>query len=87
LESFVRKTKSIMEELNEISRERDRDNVLETRAQHVIQSAINLLEQIERHYDEQTAKDLSNRLLNSIRGKDSSKFSRGVQKVKKNKDS
>lgn len=83
----MRKTKSIMEELQEISKERDRDNVLESRAQHVIQSAINLLEQIDRHYDEQTAKDLNNRLLNSIRGRDSSKFSRGVQKVKKNKDS
>lgn len=83
----MRKTRSIMEELQEISKERDRDNVLESRAQHVIQSAINLLEQIDRHYDKQTAKDLNNRLLNSIRGRDSSKFSRGVQKVKKNKDS
>lgn len=79
----MRKTTSILEELNQISVDRDRNHVVENRGQHVINSAINLIEQIEKYYDEDTAKDLTNRLINSIRGKDSTKFSRGVKKAVK----
>jgi hypothetical protein len=77
----VRRSRSILEELNSISIDRDRNHVIENRAEHIINSAINLLEQIDRYYDDETAKDLSNRLINSIRGKDSTKFSRGIKKV------
>ena len=77
------KSRSILEELNQISVDRDRSLVVENRGEHIIKSAINLIEQIEKHYDEQTAKDLTNRLINSIRGKDSSKFSRGIRKASK----
>lgn len=75
------KRRSILEELNQISAVRDRNHVVENRAEHVILSAINLIEQIEQNYDEETARDLTNRLVNSIRGKDSSKFSRGIKKI------
>jgi hypothetical protein len=84
LRNIMRKTRSIIEELNQISIDRDRNHVVENRAEHVINSAINLIEQIERFYDSETAKDLSNRMINSIRSKDSSKFSRGIKKVIKN---
>lgn len=77
----MRKTTSILEELNQISVDRDRNHVVENRGEHVIKSAINLIEQIERHYDTDTAKDLTNRLINSIRGRDSAKFSRGIKKA------
>jgi len=76
----VKKARSILEELNQISVDRDRNHVVSNRGEHVINSAINLIEQIETHYDEQTAKDLTNRLINSIRGKDANKFSRGIKK-------
>lgn len=79
----MRKSRSILEELNQISVDRDRSLVVENRGEHIINSAINLIEQIEKHYDEQTAKDLTNRLINSIRGRDSTKFSRGVRKAGK----
>ena len=55
--------------------------MVSNRAEHVINSAINLIEQIEEHYDESTAKDLKNRLVNSIKGKDVKKFSRGITKL------
>jgi len=77
----VRKTRSILEELNQISIDRDRDHIVENRGDHVINSAIHLIEQIEAYYDEDTAKDLSNRLINSIKGRDPAKFSRGIKKV------
>ena len=75
------KYRSIIEELNQISIDRDRNHIVENRGEHVIRSAINLIEQIERYYDAETAKDLSNRLINSIKGKDSTKFSRGIKKI------
>ena len=76
-----KRSRSILEELNQISVDRDRNHVLQSRAEHVINSAINLLEQIEAQYDTDTAKDLQNRLVNSIRGRDARKFQRGIGKV------
>ena len=77
----MRKSRSILEELNSISIDRYRNHVVENRAEHIINSAINLIEQIEKNYDQETAKDLANRLVNSIRSKDSTKFSRGIKKL------
>ena len=77
----MRKSRSILEELNNLVAERDRNLIIENRAEHIINSAINLIEQIERTYDDQSAKDLTNRFLNSIRGRDSSKFTRGIKKA------
>jgi hypothetical protein len=77
----VRKTRSILEELNQISVDRDRNHVVSNRGEHVIVSAISLLEQIDTYYDEDTAKDLRNRLVNSIKGRDVKKFSRGISKI------
>ena len=77
----MRKSRSILEELNQISIDRDRNHVVENRGEYVINSAINLIEQMEKFYDEETAKDLSNRLINSIRSKDATKFSRGIKKL------
>jgi|TARA_B100000579_G_C22043985_1_gene493970 hypothetical protein len=77
----VKKTRSILEELNQISVDRDRNHVVSNRGEHVINSAINLIEQIETYFDEKTAKDLTNRLVNSIKGKDVRKFSRGITKI------
>lgn len=77
----MRKTRSILEELNQISVDRDRNHVVSNRGEHVIVSAISLLEQIDTYYDEDTAKDLRNRLVNSIKGRDVKKFSRGISKI------
>tara|TARA_B100000900_G_C20153923_1_gene543039 strand:- start:32 stop:310 length:279 start_codon:yes stop_codon:yes gene_type:complete len=77
----MRKSRSILEELNSISIDRSKDYVVENRGEHVINSAINLIEQLENNYDEKIAKDLTNRLINSIRSKDTKKFSRGIRKV------
>ena len=53
----MKKARSILEELNQISVDRDRNHVVSNRGEHVINSAINLIEQIEANYNEQTAKD------------------------------
>ena len=64
----MRKARSILEELNQISVDRNKDYVVENRGEHVINSAIRLLEEIDNAYSPEQAKDLTSRLVNSIRG-------------------
>jgi ribosomal protein S13 len=47
----------------------------------VIESAINLINEMHKHYDETVAGDLERRLLNSIKHQDKNKFVRGIRKV------
>ena len=77
-----KKTKSLLAELDSIATQRDREHFVESRATNVIQSAINLMSYIKEHYDPETAGELERRLLNSIRSADSSKFVRGIRKLK-----
>lgn len=77
-----KKTKSLLAELDSIATQRDRENFVESRATNVIQSAINLMNYIKENYDPETAGELERRLLNSIRSADSSKFVRGIRKLK-----
>ncbi len=77
-----KKTRSLLDELDNITLHRDKEDMLESRAVHVIQGAINLINYIRENYDGETAGELERRLLNSIRGQDSAKFSRGLRKLK-----
>lgn len=81
-----KQTKSILDELDSLLVHRDREKLLESRATHIIQGAINLINLIRENYDPETAADLERRLLNSIRAQDTSKFARGVRRVNKNED-
>lgn len=77
-----RKTKSILEELDQMVTERDRVHVLESRASNIIDSAINLIQMMHESYDQTIAADLEKRFLNSIKTQDPRKFNRGIKKVK-----
>ena len=76
-----KRTRSILEELDSIRRQRDRESLMESRANHVIQGAINLISFIRENYDSEQADELERRLLNSIRAQDPNKFSRGVKRI------
>ena len=78
--------RSILDELNALSIEKDKENVLESRAVNVISSAINLIEYIQENYNEDTALELERRLVNSIRGRDTKKFSRAITKLKESRN-
>jgi len=80
-----KRTKSILEEINTISRGRDRKYLIESNASNIIASAINLIEMISESYDEETANDLTKRLVNSIRSRDIKKFERGIRKANASK--
>ena len=77
-----KKTRSLLEELDSLRLHKDRENLVESRANHVITGAINLIQFIRENYDAAQAEELERRLLNSIRAQDSSKFSRGVKRLK-----
>jgi hypothetical protein len=77
-----KRARSILDELDSMLVHRDRENLVESRANNVITSAINLLNYIRENYDSETAQQLENRLLNSIRSQDPNKFIRGVRKLK-----
>ena len=79
-----KKTRSILEELDSMYIERDNRHIIENRASNVISSAIRLLEQIEQNYDAEQAENLQGKLLNAIRLRDASKFTRTVRRTDEN---
>ena len=81
-----KRTRSILDELDNILLHRDREQLLESRATHIIQGAINLINAIKENYPPDVASDLERRLLNSIKGQDAAKFVRGVRKLKETRN-
>ena len=81
-----RATKSLLEELNSISERKNGEAIIESRATHVIDSAINLLRLIKENYDPDQAYELERRLINSIKGGDARKFTRSIRKLRDNKE-
>lgn len=77
------RTKSILQELSEISRDYDKNQQIENQALNVIASVTNLIEKIHDTYPDEVSIDLEKRLLNSIRTKDEKKFLRGIRKAGK----
>lgn len=78
-----KKTRSLLDELDTFVTKRDSNSLIETRANNVIRSAINLLEHIRTTYDADTAANLEKRLLNSIRTGEPDKFTRGIRRVRR----
>jgi len=75
-------TRSILDEISSIVPAHDRNLVIESRANHIINSAINLLQQVRENFDAEDADELERRLINSIRGRDPNKFIRGLRKIR-----
>lgn len=77
------KPRSLIEELDNLLPAKNKHSVIESRAGHVISSAIHLVELLHSNYDEETADDLTKRLLKSILAKDDAKFMRKLTQLKK----
>lgn len=76
-----KRTRSILEELNSMYGKRDGDLFIETTANNIIESSINLLSRIYETYDAETAYELERRFFNSIKTNDPRKFRRSMQKI------
>ena len=81
-----KQTRSILEELSNISFAKDKENVVESRASHILDSAIRLLTYIKENFEPETAYKLEKRFHSAIKNMDASKFSKGVARIKENKD-
>lgn len=79
------RTRSILEELNDIAKIRNVDNLYESRAINIINSAINLIESIKTNYQPEEADELERRLINAIKGQDPAKFIRGIRRISESK--
>ena len=65
---------------------RDKEEVVESRASHVLESAIRLITYIRENFDQETAFKLEKKFNSAIKNMDASKFSRGVARIKENQD-
>ncbi len=81
-----RNTRSILEEISQVIPQTHKESLIESRAGHVISSAINLIDMLHESYDQETAGELTRRLVNSIKSGDPAKFERGIRRVLQNKN-
>ena len=78
-------TKSILEELTNVSYKKDKENVVESRASHILESAIRLMQYIKENFEPETAYKLEKKFHSAIKNMDASRFSKGVARIKENK--
>ena len=76
-----KRTRSILDELNNVHGNKDSDHFIDSTANNIIESAINLLSRIHNLYEDETAYELERRFLNSIKSGDTRKFKRSIQKI------
>jgi len=74
-----KRTRSLLEELEAIGSTRDINHVIESRANNIITSAINLLELINKKFPKDRAEVLEKKLLSSIKGRDQRRFSKSLR--------
>lgn len=77
-----KRTKSLLEEINSIAPKRDKTQLIESRGTNALGAIINLLEMIDSNYDAETAADFQKRVLLSIKGRDPTRFLRGIKKLR-----
>jgi hypothetical protein len=80
--SINRKSRSILEEISSYVPQKSKEDLIEARAQHIIVSAINLLESIDESFSPEEAEALKKRFVSSIRGSDPNRFTRMVKRIK-----
>jgi hypothetical protein len=77
-----KRTRSLLEEINSLAPRKDKISILESKGNNAISSIINILEMIDSNYDEDTAQDLTKRIMLSIKNRDAERFNRGVKKIR-----
>lgn len=73
---------SFIDELDKFVPAKSKHSVIESRASHIIASAVNLVQLIRESYDDETANDLIKRLHRSIMSEDNRKFLRKIREIK-----
>ena len=76
-----KRTRSILEELEDLHHKRDSEHIIETRAESLILNAIRIVELMESTYTAEETENLTRKLLNSIKLKDVQNFKRSIKRV------
>ena len=77
-------TRSLLEELSAMPLRRDKEEVVESRASHILESAIRLITYIRENFNQDTAYKLEKKFNSALKNMDASKFSKGVSRIKEN---
>lgn len=80
-----KKLRGIIDELLDYAPPKDKELFIESRGQQVIASALNLIRLIHESFDDDTAGDLSRRLVRAIASADPEKFSRRLRTLRETK--
>ena len=80
--SINRRSRSILEEISAYVPQKSKEELIEARAQHIMVSAISLLESIDESFSPEDAEALKKRFVSSIRGSDPNRFTRMVKRIK-----
>ena len=81
-----KRTQSLLDEIINVSFSKDKENVVESRASHILEYAIRLITYIRENFDPETAYKLEKKFNSAIKNMDASKFAKGVARIKENKD-
>ena len=79
---MAEKINSFIDELDKFVPAKSKHTVIESRAGHIIASAINLVQLIRESYPEEDAQDLIKRLHRSIISEDQRKFGRKIKELR-----
>jgi membrane peptidoglycan carboxypeptidase len=79
-----KKFRSIIDELSDYVPD-NKELFIEARGRQVIASALNLVALIKENFDEETASDLTKRLVRSILSEDQEKFTRKVRQLRESR--
>ena len=80
-----KRTRSLLEEINNLSPTKDRINILESRGGNAISAIMNVLEMVDANYSEEDAQDIQKRIMLSIKNRDPERFNRGIKNLRNKK--
>lgn len=80
-----KRTRSLLEEINDLAPVRDKNNILASRGANAISAIINIMEMVDANFDVETAQDLQKRIMLSIKNRDPERFNRGIKKLREDK--
>lgn len=78
-----KRPRSILDEIKKYSPTQINEEAINSRANHIIQSAMNMFEKLDEMYDGNTSEMLKRRFVSSIKNGDPEKFSRAINRLKK----
>lgn len=78
----TKKIRSFLDEMDRLLPHKDKNLIIEARANHIITSSINMVQLIKENYPADQADELINRFYLAIKNSNPRKFQHGIKKIK-----